>query len=1340
MTKNFQELDSVKTDNLEISQESDNFLGGNLNLKPQLSSRLALDKALNKDTQQVYNRVVNTQRNEIARANPPAPEKIPFIETFGANLLDTPLASQAARLLNGEYLVDKENPNYSAYSEIKGTEYEQYWEYFLDANGPEDTSRLKRRIDRENAVRDTIASSSIAANLAAGVLTLPLDPVNLIPIGGTAYKATKAGKFFAGAGKTAAAGFLSTSVSEAALQADQITRTTEESVTNIAAGTILSGILGGAASLLSKEKFDKLALETQKNIQDEGPIFGFNEKGDLLQGERDGGFMQGSVGAMRSPIPRSQRTTAQDEALYAGKGNIAGTVALLTRKLSPIQEVLSTDTVVAKRALQGLVKTNMFTNKNINGGIANPISTENALHLYDAGLAYAIKDGRANYKKFSDGLLEQQGKSKFLAPFNIKATMLRHDEFNSKVYDALISGDVHEIPEVEATAKSYRKNVFEPIKKQGIEAGLFDEDVSIENATSYLMIQYDRNKIVAQEPEFRKFIAKQVEENLIPKIQKDHADRQATLTTKSQATFNQIKVLEKELENVKAQNELAAKAKGKAKRKSETLFSQAAGDTALKDEDLVRILDSYKAAAKTIREEAQPKNLIDFIRSRGGVFDKSGRVNSIFSTRNRKPNGVAAKQKLSDINGEKVNSDMASIIDHAWREGYFPEYDAPPKTMDFLAALEDELDGVDVRYTAKDLDAMDKIQQAKEFLNQVGDFGIDVGKIKDAKTLRETQIGGRSFKNILLEKEISVLKKRLAEIDGKISERRIKFDSILGDDPRAYTEEITNELVRKLRNVEQKGVTMPYDMKIGVRGPAKERTLNFIKQSDLKPWTVQNIEKLARDYTRVLGTDIELQKRYGDLNLESVQAEISDEYDVLRAKSPSESDRLRLDKQEREVKQTLMDLKNIVRGNYGRVDRPDSFWPTVGRTARNLAFVQKMGSVVYASLVDPVHLVFRHGLGRFLNTGLKPLIFNLKGFNLAAKDTAFIGQAFESVLHSRASNWSDFANPYSSKSKFENLSITLAEFQSKLNLLNVWTDATKRVSSVMSQQRISEEVVKLAKLYEDQYFELGQGLKDVDLSKSPITKKNRAYLALLGIDEKNVRQIVGELETYSTKERGLTILNLEKWTDRSAVEAMANALNLDIDSSIITRGVGEIPTLLNTELGKTFFQFKSFLLAANQQILIRGLQQADAAVLQGIVSMVTMGMVVYFLQKKTKGEEISDDPNVWLYEGLDRSGLLPIIMEVNGYADLMGVGIGNALELREPSSQPGSAVVSRAGGPTVGMAKDLADLGGSTVRKIKGDGEYTEADQRKAIKMLPYNNLFYLRGLFSLLDDSEQSE
>lgn len=1309
MTRNIPTFDSAKIEDLETSQESDNFLSGDLNLKPQVSSRLVLDKALNKDTQQVYNQVVVGQKKEIEKANPAAPEKVPFIETFGAQLLDTSLGNYTARILNGEYLTDQENPNYDAYPEIKGSEYEQHWEYFLEANGPEDTSRIKRRIDRENAVRETLASSSVPANLMAGLLTLPLDPINFIPIGGAAYRATKAGRFFAGAAQVGGAGALSSGLSEAALQAGQITRTAEESVVNIAATTVLSGILGGAAGSLSKQKFDDLAIKTERSLQDEDPVFAINENGDLIRGD-------GSVGAMRTPVPPRLATTSQDEALYSGPGNIAGAVAFSTRKLSPVLEILNSDSAIAKRALQGLVKVNMYTNKNIDGGIANAASVENALRLYDAGLATAIKDGRVNFKKFNDDLLAQQGKNKIAGALNFKQASLRHKEFMSKVYDALISGDSHELPEIEATAKSYRKNVFEPLRVQAVEAGILDEDVSVKNAASYLMIQYDKGKIIAQEPQFRSFLSQQVNDNLIPSIQKDHSDRQASLSTKSQAIFNQIKVLEDELQKVKAQNEAAAKAKGKAKTRSESLFSEAAGDTALRDEDLVRILDSYKSAAKTIREEAQPKNLVDFIRSRGGVFDKPGRVNSLFSARNRKPNGVVAKQKISDINGEKVNSDMASIIDHAWREGYFPEYDAPPKTMQFLAALEDELDGVEIRYTSKDLDAVDKIQQAKEFLNQVGDFGVDINKIKDAKTLRETRLGGRSFKDILLEKEISVLKKRLAEIDEKISSRGNKFNAIIGDNPGAYAEEITNELVRKIRGVEQKGVTMPYDMKIGVRGPAKERTLNFIKQSDLKPWTVQDVEKLSRDYTRILGTDIELQKKFGDLNLEKAQAEISDEYDILRAKAKSEGARTKLDAQEREVKQTLTDLKNIIRGDYGRVDRPDSFLPTAARISRNINYLTKMGGVVLASLVDPINIITKHGLGRFLNSGLKALIFNSKGYKLAAKDTRFIGQSTETILHSQVSLMSGISNPYSSKSTFENLTASLAANYSKLNLLGQWTDVTKRLSSVVSQQRISEEIA--------------------NFEKGTITKKNRSYLALLGIDDQNSQGILRQIEKYNSKEGDLTILNLEKWDDRDAFEAFSNALNLDIDRTIITRGVGEMPVLMNTEMGKTILQFKSFIFAANQQILIAGLQQADTAFLTGMVSMIGTGMMVYYLQSKTKGMEISDDPDVWLLEGLDRSGLLPVFMEINGYADILGVGVGNAVGSREPSDQPGKAVISRAGGPTIGALSDAVDVGVSTARKVRGEGDFTESDQRKAIKMLPYNNLFYLRAVFENLENN----
>jgi len=77
-----------------------------------------------------------------------------------------------------------------------------------------------------------------------------------------------------------------------------------------------------------------------------------------------------------------------------------------------------------------------------------------------------------------------------------------------------------------------------------------------------------------------------------------------------------------------------------------------------------------------------------------------------------------------------------------------------------------------------------------------------------------------------------------------------------------------------------------------------------------------------------------------------------------------------------------------------------------------------------------------------------------------------------------------------------------------------------------------------------------------------------------------------------------------------------------------------------------YCKFKSFAFAAHQQITIARLQQRDAAALSGTVTQIILGMMVYYLKVKGQGKEPSDDPAVWWIEGLDRSGIMPVIMEM----------------------------------------------------------------------------------------------
>lgn len=159
--------------------------------------------------------------------------------------------------------------DYDVFSDIEG--YEGYAKRFIGVESRHDVQIIKDRIDQELADRDQLAKSGalgVAASLATGIL----DPINLIPIGGTATVAGRTGmNILKGAGRVALVGAGAASVSEFVLQGVQETRTTEESLYNIAGATLLSGLLGGAASMLGGKRMAELAAAIEKEMDVAAP-------------------------------------------------------------------------------------------------------------------------------------------------------------------------------------------------------------------------------------------------------------------------------------------------------------------------------------------------------------------------------------------------------------------------------------------------------------------------------------------------------------------------------------------------------------------------------------------------------------------------------------------------------------------------------------------------------------------------------------------------------------------------------------------------------------------------------------------------------------------------------------------------------------------------------------------------------------------------------------------------------------------------------------------------------------------------------------------------------------
>ena len=180
------------------------------------------------------------------------------------------IGSFIARQENGFQFNNDVDPDFDVidyiFDEVDGTNYAPYSENFLQFKNRRNAELYKKHLDKE--FRNTeILQSSGWSGLAWGIGASLLSPVNLIPIGGSAYKAYKAGQLAKGIALTAGAGAVSMTGSEALLQSTQETRSLGESVMNIGAGTLLAGALGGASATLSKKQFNKLAKKVEKDIQ-----------------------------------------------------------------------------------------------------------------------------------------------------------------------------------------------------------------------------------------------------------------------------------------------------------------------------------------------------------------------------------------------------------------------------------------------------------------------------------------------------------------------------------------------------------------------------------------------------------------------------------------------------------------------------------------------------------------------------------------------------------------------------------------------------------------------------------------------------------------------------------------------------------------------------------------------------------------------------------------------------------------------------------------------------------------------------------------------------------------
>lgn len=448
-----------------------------------------------------------------------------FEATKKAFRLENTLGSWISDETNKRWTVDEDFDFSTAYDSLPESYQlnEDISNKFSKALNQDHFNAIKSQIDRELEDREYMANAGwkgVVANLTAGII----DPINLIPIGGTAFRVGKGGYSILKAGlRTASVAAGAITAQELALHSSQQLRTGTESAFNVGAGALLGGVLGatGRAWVMKNnpKEFDKLAKGLQK---------------ELTIPSEDLAYDKQSIGAASINTKSTAELLAENSLKY---DKVFKPIA----KIHPNLRLLYSPNVTARLGVQRLAEIVPTLKKNAKG-IATNTSVESKIKLDKADLGYVL------------GNLDTAYKTQKLRLGN---TAKKKIKFNEDVSKALIfkerAKDMGVSQEAIDASEYVKRNVFDKYAKRGLEIeGFWDNPKEItKNMDRYFHRLYDKPKIVKNYDNFIKVIGRYIEKEYIKTLEEKATAK--TPKQKGKVEFAQIAASDKEIISEEAQ-------------------------------------------------------------------------------------------------------------------------------------------------------------------------------------------------------------------------------------------------------------------------------------------------------------------------------------------------------------------------------------------------------------------------------------------------------------------------------------------------------------------------------------------------------------------------------------------------------------------------------------------------------------------------------------------------------------------------------------------------------------------------------------------------------------------
>lgn len=515
------------------------------------------------------------------------------------------------------------------------------------------------------------------------------------------------------------------------------------------------------------------------------------------------------------------------------------------------------------------------------------------------------------------------------------------------------------------------------------------------------------------------------------------------------------------------------------------------------------------------------------------------------------------------------------------------------------------------------------------------------------------------------------------------------------------------------------------DMLADKRSSMLPRMLSFISTAEMSPWLNQNIEEVSKSYIRTMSSDIEIAKKFdGEVNAESAFNEIArEEKELLLAIDKSDMSAKKKAKETARVQaQAKQDLHNLevtvkrLRHMHGLPQNPDGWGYRFAQVAQDLNVLRYMGGVAIASVPDLGRPIMRYGLTRTFRDGWAPFVTGLKEQKLLKREAMLAGVAIEVLTGLRAASVMDAFDDIGRRSKFEQGIRYASQKQGIIAAFSYWTDANKMLVFSVANAKIMDSIAEV-------------------MTAKSVSPKTTQYLAHLGFTEARVQDIWNEVIANGggAKVNGVWLPNTELWKNGDAVQAFRQAVAKEVNNTIITPGVERPEWMTGTTMGRLVGQFKSFGFSSTQKTLMAGLQQRDAAVVEGVMSSLALGALSYYLWGVAGGGEryekmINSSLETWADEAIDRSGLEGLFSYGRDILRRVPLTAPYASFSGQQSTRRGGAdIIESVGGPTL-------DLMQKSLQVITGIDDPTQATVHAARLLTPYQNVSVLSQAFDAIE------